>query len=274
MSTARALEADSPGTELIDVGGLRLRVSVHGRGEPLLLLNGIGAAFELLEPFRRALDGFETIAVDAPGAGGSQATRVPWSLRSLARLMTGALDVLGYPRVDLLGVSWGGALAQELARRHPERVRKLVLAATSPGWLSVPGRPRAIWALATPRRYHSASYFDEVAPVLYGGAARTHPGLLREHRHLRFIRPPSWRGYLWQLLATTGWTSLPFLHRIDRPTLVLAADDDPIIPLTNARVMSRLLPRGRLHVVPDGGHLFLVTHASEVAPIVGQFLRA
>ena len=186
--------------------------------------------------------------------------------------MIRALDVLGYRAVDVLGVSWGGALAQEVALRHPRRVRKLVLAATTPGWIGVPGHPRALWALATPRRYYSRSYFEQVAPILYGGAARTNPRLLEEHGHLRFIRPPSVRGYLWQLMAIWGWSSLPWLHLVDRPTLVLSADDDPIAPLVNAKMIASRLPGARLHVVAGGGHLFIMTHVAEIAPLVERFL--
>jgi poly(3-hydroxyalkanoate) depolymerase len=261
-------------TELVDVGGRRLRVSIAGRGRPLLLLNGIGAALELLEPLRRGLHDVETIAIDLPGSGGSGATFLPVRLAGLARVVRRALDALGYREVDVLGVSWGGALAQELAYRHGDRVRRLVLAATMPGWLGVPGRPSALWVLATPRRYYSRAYFERVAPTLYGGAARDAPHLLRSQEHLRFLRPPSVRGYLWQLFATWGWTSVPWLHRVDRPTLVLAADDDPIVPLANARMLRRLLPDARLHVVERGGHLFLVTHVAEVAPVIDAFLKA
>jgi poly(3-hydroxyalkanoate) depolymerase len=261
-------------TELIEVDGHRLRVSIEGRGRPLLLLNGIGASLELLEPFRRELRESETIAIDAPGTGGSDALAFPLRLRGIARLISRSLDLLGYREVDVLGVSWGGALAQELARRHPERVRRLVLAATSPGWIGVPPSLTALSVLATPRRYYSLSYFEKVAPALYGGAVRENPELLREHGHLRFIRPPSMRGYFWQLFATYGWTSLPWLHRIDRPTLVLAADDDPIAPVANARLIARLIPGARLRVIPNGGHLFLLTHARELAPVVEDFLAS
>jgi poly(3-hydroxyalkanoate) depolymerase len=269
---AAARKAASASTEFLEVGGIRLRVSVAGRGRPLLLLNGIGAAFELLEPFRRALQDTESIALDMPGTGGSEAMLLPRRLCAFADVAGSALDLLGYDVVDVLGVSWGGVLAQEFARRHPKRVRKLVLAATTHGALGVPGHWRALWALMTPRRYYSPSYFEEVAPILYGGAARTNPRLLREHGHLRFIRPPNARGYFYQLFAISGWTSLPWLHRVEQPALVLAADDDPIVPLVNAQMLARRLPNGRLHVVTDGGHLFLLTHAAEVAPVVESFL--
>jgi len=259
-------------TEHISVDGIRLRVSIEGRGRPLLLLNGIGAAFELMTPFRRALRAVETIAIDMPGTGGSQSLRLPRRLSAYADLADHALDLLGYPEIDVLGVSWGGALAQEFARRHLARVRRLVLMATSPGWMSVPGTPQAMWALMTPRRYYSPTYFEKVAPYLYGGLARTNPALLRQQEHLRFIRPPSIRGYFHQMFALWGWSSLPWLASIDRPALVVAADDDPIVPLANARLIARFLPKARLHVVPDGGHLFLVTHADVVAPVVERFL--
>jgi poly(3-hydroxyalkanoate) depolymerase len=258
--------------EHVTVSGTRLRISIQGTGRPLLLFNGIGASLELLQPFRAALRATETIAVDMPGSGGSAMTALPLRFPGLADLADALLGVLGYERVDVLGVSWGGGLAQEFARRHPRRVRCLVLAATSTGVVSVPGEPAALWVLCTPRRYSSPAYFESVAPVLYGGAFRENPRLLRQQGHLRFIHPPSLRGYLWQLAAGWGWTSVFWLHKVRSPTLVLAADDDPIIPLVNARVLARALPHARLRVIPGGGHLFLITHATEVAPIIEDFL--
>jgi len=260
--------------EFVEVDGLRLRVSIRGRGRPLLLLNGIGASLELFDPLRARLEGVESIAVDLPGTGGSATTVLPLRLGGIARLLARLLDVLGFPAVDVLGISWGGTLAQELARRHGERVRKLVLVATSSGLVSLPGRPSALWVLATPRRYYSPSYFERVAPVLYGGAVRDNPRLLREQGHLRFIRPPSVRGYLWQIAAVAGWTSILWLHRLRMPALVMAADDDPIIPLANARLLASRLPAATLDVVPRGGHLFLLTHADTVAPRIAEFLLA
>lgn len=259
--------------ELLEIDGVRLRVSVRGRGAPLLLVNGVGAALELLDPFRAALTEVESIAVDVPGTGGSETTALPLRLPGYARILARTLDALGFPRVSVLGVSWGGALAQELAHRHGERVDRLILAATSPGWIGVPGKPSALAVLATPRRYTSPSYFERVAPALYGGAVRRNPRLLREQGHLRFIRPPTLRGYLWQLFAVWGWTSLPWLHRLRQPTLILAADDDPIIPLANARLLAWRIPGSRLEVVHEGGHLFLVTHAAAIAALVEEFLK-
>ena len=90
-------------------------------------------------------------------------------------------------------------------------------------------------------------------------------------RYARLFRAPGLRGYYWQLLAASGWTSIHWLHRIRQPTLILAGDDDPIIPLTNARLMARLVPDATLNVVKDG-HLLLLTAAEQVTPVVHRFL--
>jgi pimeloyl-ACP methyl ester carboxylesterase len=79
------------------------------------------------------------------------------------------------------------------------------------------------------------------------------------------------RGYYYQLAATTGWTSLPLLPLVRQPVLVLGGDDDPIVPLVNARVLARLIPRARLHVY-HGGHLGILTESDELAPVLEQFL--
>jgi pimeloyl-ACP methyl ester carboxylesterase len=79
------------------------------------------------------------------------------------------------------------------------------------------------------------------------------------------------RGYYYQLASSTGWSSLPFLRLIRQPTLVLAGDDDPIIPVANARIMGRLLPDAEVHVY-RGGHLALLTEAEDLAPVIERFL--
>ncbi len=258
----------------VSIGNQRLRVMVEnpGAGRPLLLINGIGATGDLFEPLRVFLGDRETIAFDAPGVGGSPAPIYPPTMRGIARLVAGLIHELGHDQVDVLGLSWGGALAQELARRHPDRVRRLILSATMPGWTSLPGRPAAMSILMSPARYYSTDYLRRVAPTLYGGIIRDHPRLLAEHAKLREARPPTTVGYIWQLSALRRWTSLPWLHRLRQRTLVLAGDDDPIIPLPNSRIIAHRIPGGRLHVVEGGGHLFLFTRAEEMAGVITDFL--
>ena len=242
-----------------------------------MLIMGIGGNIEMWRPFERALDGsgIQTITFDAPGVGASTNWRRPRRMGALARTVDRLVGALGYEAVDVLGVSFGGALAQQLVRQSPDRVRRLVLAATAPGMPGiggVPGRPSAMLTLATPLRYYSPAYFRRVAPTLYGGRIRREPELVAEQAHARMTRPPSLRGYLAQLYAMGGWTNLPWLPFIHHPTLVMAGDDDPIIPLVNGRILARLMPLARLEVITGGGHLFLLEEAERSAALVREFL--
>jgi poly(3-hydroxyalkanoate) depolymerase len=249
-----------------------LRVGVR-RGEkarlPLLLFNGIGANIELVEPFLDALDGIEAVIFDMPGVGGSPAPALPYRPWMLARLSARLLDQLGHERVDVLGVSWGGALAQQFAFQQAKRCRRLVLAATSPGHLMVPGKLTVLLKMATPRRYKDPDYMNQIAGEIYGGALRGSPELARNH--LRHVRWSSDYGYYLQLVAGFGWSSLPWLHLLVQPTLVMAGTDDPLVPVANGRMLARLIPHARL-VTIDDGHLFLVTSAGKSAKIISEFL--
>jgi poly(3-hydroxyalkanoate) depolymerase len=265
-------------TRSIVVGRQRLRVDVRPgaasgapRGVPLLLINGIGASLELLQPFVDELPPpLEVIRFDPPGVGGSPLPALPYRFGSLCRLIARMLTALGYDRADVLGISWGGGVAQHFAAFQRDRCRRLVLVSTATGALMVPARPTVLARMVTPRRYLDAGYLQSVAALLYGGSARTHPDLVREYMHAE-SRVGSAQGYLYQLAAGTGWTSLPFLPLIRQPTLILSGDDDPLIPLANARVLHALIPHSRLHVF-SGGHLGLVTEAAELAPAVSRFL--
>ncbi|QBR02307.1 poly(3-hydroxyalkanoate) depolymerase [Paraburkholderia pallida] len=259
--------------QTLDLDGQLLRVGVRrGRddGVPLLLFNGIGANLELVEPFVAALEDVTVIVFDVPGVGGSPAPLIPYRFSTLAVLSEKLLTRLGYAGpVDVLGVSWGGALAQQFAHLYPRRCRKLILAATSPGVIMVPARLSVLAKLVGPRRYTDPAYLKEVGAEIYGGAYRRDATLLDEHS--RHIQAPRGRGYLYQLLAASGWTSLPWLGALRQPTLVMHGNDDPIVPLTNAKILAARIPKATLHVIDDG-HLFLITRAREVAPLVKRFL--
>ena len=257
---------------LRDVGGQTLRVGVRqGRQArpPLLLFNGIGANIELVEPFLDVLDGPEAIIFDVPGVGGSPAPILPYRPSTLARLSARLLDQLGHEQVDVLGVSWGGALAQQFAFQQSTRCRRLVLAATSPGHLMVPGKLTVLLKMATPRRYKDPDYMRRVAGDIYGGALRGSADLVQQH--LRHVRWSSDYGYYLQLIAGLGWSSLPWLRLLPQPTLVMAGTDDPIVPVANGRILASLIPDARLATINDG-HLFLVTSATESAALISQFL--
>ena len=256
------------------VGPQPMRVAIRpgaGGSPPLLLCNGIGAPLEAVEPFTAALDpAVEVVRFDVPGVGGSPVRRLPYTFPGLARLAGRMLSQLGYDRFDVLGFSWGGGVAQQLAFQNPRRCRRLVLVSTATGSLMVPAAPRVLLRMSTARRHRDPAHARRIAGDIYGGALRNQPELAEELSRV-YARPVSPRGYLYQLAAGLGWTSLPFLPLIRQRTLILSGDDDPLIPLANARLLNALIPRSRLHVY-HGGHLGLVTEAAELAPVVSRFL--
>ena len=263
-------------TRTLALPGRVLRVAVrsgNSRRPPLLLCNGIGARLELLQPFVDALDRQRTvIRFDLPGVGGSPPPVVPYHLWTSAPLLTDLLDQLGYEQADVLGISWGGGLAQQFALRYPARVRRLVLVATGTGALMIPGHPRVLRHMLTPRRHRDPEYATSIAGEIYGGSVRTDPSHAGGLLHEAPVPGPG-RGYYYQLLAAAGWTSLPLLPRLRPPTLILAGDDDPLTPVANARIMHRLIPHSELHIY-HGGHLDLITHPKPMASIVEAFLNA
>ncbi len=270
-------ETSRPQTETrtITVKGQRLRVAIRkgdGTRTPLLLLNGIGVNFEVLQPFVDALDpAIEVIRFDVPGTGGSPAPLVPFRFSALARLVTKMLDKLGYQQVDVLGVSWGGALAQQFAFQYPVRCRRLILVSTGTGALMVPGRPSALAKIATSRRYQDPIYMEQIAGEIYGGKVSTQPELAHEFAQTTHFG--SALGYFYQMLGAVGWTSIFWLRKLRQPTLILHGDDDPLVPLVNAKIMHRLIPHSKLYIFHDG-HLGLGTSARELAQVVDQFLTA
>ena len=263
--------------QIVTVRGRRLRVQVRRpqavSGPPLLVINGIGAALDLLDPFVDALPADrEVVRFDPPGVGGSPDVLLPYHLTTFAPIVGDLIAELGYGRVDVLGYSWGGALAQQLAVVRAAQVRRLVLVATTTGALAVPAGPRVLCRFLNPRWMRNPAAALAAASEFYGGTVRTHPE--RAAATLAGIAHSlhrSRRGYAQQLAAIVGWTSLPVLRLIRARTLVVAGDDDPIIPALNATILSRGIPDARVHRHP-GGHLAIVTEAPELAAVTAEFL--
>ena len=258
--------------EMVWVGKQLLRVGRtrgDGRHPPLLMFNGIGGNIEMLAPLALALSEREVITFDIPGVGHSLMPRRPYRLRDIANLASRLLDQLGHPAVDVLGVSWGGAVAQQFARTAPQRCRRLVLCATGTGVFMVPGRPGVLWKMATPRRYVSPRYARAIAGDIYGGDFRRDPDAAGDH--FKHVKWQSSLGYYLQLAAVAGWTSIHWLHRIAQPTIVMAGADDPLIPLVNAKLMQRLILNSELAVF-DCGHLFLLTRTEASSTAIRAFL--
>ena len=254
--------------------GLDIRFAVRAGDSnepPLLIFNGIGQNIEVLRPLIRALPDRRIITYDVPGTGSSDTPLLPWRFSEHARLAMNLLQSLNVNEASILGISWGGSLAQQFARRYPTHTTRLILAATGPGQIMVPGRISAYFRMANLRRFWDPGYLDSVSEHIYGGSVREDASHLEGHG--RRSRAPSRRGYFYQALALVGWSSLPWLRKLQQPTLVIHGDADPLIPELNARLMTALLPNARLEVI-DCGHLFLLTRLEKIVPLIDGFLRS
>lgn len=236
----------------------------------ILVLNGIGTRAEVLDRFVAALDpAAEVIRIDPPGIGGSPPARVPYLLPQLAWLFEGAVRSLGRERIDVVGYSWGGLVAQQLALQSRVRIDRLVLLASNTGVSSIPGNPHAMALLLNPAVAvrAGASQIGEVC----GGLARTRPEAV-----MAVLAPDlsaAGAGYGAQAAAAMSWTTLPGLWAISQPTLVISGDDDPLIPVANARILAALIPKSTLHVYA-GGHFDPLLEPADVGARISSFLRA
>jgi len=258
----------------VQVGGLRLHVREAGSGPPLVLVNGIGAHAEMWRPLETALHDVRLVSFDAPGTGQSATPLVPRTMGALARLVELLLDRLGLEHADVLGYSWGGALAQELALRSPARVRRLVLSATFPGWGGLPGAAEPLLAMMTPLRYWSRTYYEQTAGLIGGGRARTDRDHVARMWMERRAHAPSLLGYGQQLWALCSWSSLRRLERVEAPTLVITGDDDPLVPVANAFLMAARIPNARVVICPGEGHFQLLDADSDAVRAVRDFIHA
>ena len=255
--------------ETVDGRVLRVavwRASAPTHNRPILFFNGIGANIEAMAPMAELLDDRDFITFDMPGIGGSPDPVVPYNAILMSRIAALLLDRFEMSVVDVMGVSWGGAMAQQFALQNPARINKLILCATSAGMVMVPGNPAALVKMADPRRYIDPDFMAKHFKTLYGGMVGN------KSEHISRITPPSKTGYFYQLMAMMGWTSAPFLPFLKTETLIMMGDDDQIVPLANGKFLNFLIPNSELFVVKNGGHLFLVSHVEESITAIRAFL--
>jgi poly(3-hydroxyoctanoate) depolymerase len=250
----------------LSVQGLRTRVDVQGDGPALLLVNGIWGELAAWRPVLPYVTGFRTIAFDAPGIGDTEIPPYPMSLPALGRFTMGVLDAVGVDRANILGMSFGGLVAQQMATIAPNRVDRLVLVSTMSGLLHLPGQPAALLRLLNPL---PTDRTGAAAGRTFGGRIRRDPALLGR---LHLAPPRTVEAYWHRLSGLTGWWGAPWSVR--QPTLVLTGDDDPIVPPANSRILASLIPGARLEVIAGGGHLMLFDSPALVGPCVAEFLAA
>jgi poly(3-hydroxyoctanoate) depolymerase len=254
--------------------GHKIHVTECGSGDPLLLITGLGGHVKMWDPLLHHFDSHRIIAFDPPGAGDSSVPMMPVPVARLSELCAAVLTDRGVEWADVIGYSYGGAIAQQFAHDFPARIRRLVLAATTCGVGGTPGDPWAMTVLATPVRYYSKAYFERTAAQTFGGRTGRNARVRQQIMESRHRHPPSMLGYAMQIAGAIGWSSLSFLHEIPHETLVVSGDDDPLVPVANAEQLTALIPRARMEIIENAGHLFLWDDAERQGIHINEFLYA
>jgi len=258
------------------VSDIRTYYEILGEGKPLLLIMGLGGHildWGWILP-KKLAEGRQAIAFDNRGSGRSDQPAGPYTTAQMANDTIGLLDALGVERADVFGVSMGGMIAQEIAVRHPERVDRLILGATSAGGdaqvLALP----EVQAYLEPRldlTLHEALWWSAPAgfPEEFIDA---HPDVVERKIQANMAYPSQLFAYQAQLAAYRAFDIVDRISEICALTLVLTGDSDILVPPENGRILAESIPGAELHVIEGAGHLFWISHPNETFSTLVEFL--
>lgn len=247
----------------------------RGDGEPLVLIPGFASGAWSWDKQADALSGkFRVITFDPRGVAGSTVSdNAEVSIQSIADDVVMLMDALGIGAAHVLGISFGGFVAQELAIKYPERLKKLVLACTSfggpnhvPAVMDIYAAFVSMEGLNSPdriRKYLSVSFADD-----------TDPDIVEKFCKLREQNPIPEKVYAAQLRSAMSFNAEQRVPAISAETLVITGDRDLIVPMKNSLNLVEAIPNAHLAVIPYAGHMAFVERADEFNRIIEDFLQA
>ncbi len=263
----------------LKVGDLDLHYDVHGSGEPLLMIMGLGASSAVWGPelIQKLAKSFRTITFDNRGTGQSDKPDAPYSIEMFADDAAGLLTGLSIPRAHIFGVSMGGMISQEFALRHPNRTATLTLGCTTAGGAhSVPPPPESLKVLTAPREGVAPEEIIRRGwPLAYtSGYIRAHKAELEAGipRLLEHPTPPfAFKRQLEGTYTLKTWDRLP---GIKAPTLVITGAEDVLIPARNSELLAERIPGAKLHLIPNAGHGFTTEAMDEFLDVFVPFVKS
>ena len=247
----------------VDIDGIKIRCTVAGVGEQILLLHGWGGS---LESMRVVFDDFArhyaVCALDLPGHGESGLPPIAWGVSDYSEMVLRLMDVLGFQCPHIIAHSFGAWVTLRLAMAHPERVGKLILANSS--------------GVKSPR---TLRYYMRVLVARIGKYLARHCGRWGEAaRHLLY-RAVASRDYAAAGPLRDTFVKIvheditPLLSYVKSPTLLIWGADDKDTPVSSARVMERLIPNAKLVILRNAGHFSYLDQYGQFRLIVSRFLR-
>ncbi|MGI8461609.1 MAG: alpha/beta fold hydrolase [Solirubrobacterales bacterium] len=256
--------------EVVHTNGLEIAYERIGEGPPLVFVHGAAADGRMWQPQLAALaDEFTVVAWDEPGAGRSSDVPSHFGLADYASCLAGLIESLELGAVHLAGLSWGGTVAQELYRYHPELVATLILLDTYAGWKGSLPEEEVRNRVAGARQMLAAraDEFDPTLPGLFAGDPPAEFVPLLEEMAAD-IRPESLRTELFVMAEVDQRDQLP---RIAVPVLLIWGELDERSPLSVARQFEQMIPDSKLVVIPGAGHVSNLEQPEQINEAVREF---
>jgi pimeloyl-ACP methyl ester carboxylesterase len=245
----------------------------HGSGEPLLLIMGLGYTLDMWHRTApRLAERYRVIRFDNRGVGRSDVATGPYSPALLAEDALAVLDAANISRAHVFGISMGGFIAQELALRHPERLRSLILGCTHHGGphAVMPG-PAVLSMFGVRATLPKEAAVRLMVPYLYD--ASTPAERIEEDLVIRLEHFPTAEGYLAQLQGVLGFESRTRLGQLRMPTLIVHGEHDGVVPAANAHLLVDAIPGARLAMLENASHIFFTDQPDRTHQAVSEFLQ-
>jgi len=261
------------------VGDINIYYETHGKGEPLVLIYGYaghsGLWFRQISALSKK---YQVIAFDNRGVGRSEKPDAPYTMAMMAGDVAGLLDVIGVDTAHIFGISMGGMIAQHFALSHPQRVISLILGCTTCGGVhSILAKPEALAAFFDFERMKKMTLEEvvrQLIPFLFSQEfIEKNPDIVEERVAKSLEYPTPMHGVTRQAGAIMGQNTYELLPEIKLPTLVIAGDNDRLIPVENSRLLASRIPKAELVIIKGAGHEFFIEDAEEANKIVLGFLE-
>jgi len=258
----------------ISSDGARIHYEVHGSGDPVLLIMGLGSnAYGWHRTIPWLAERYQAIAFDNRGVGRSDVPAGPYTITQMAADAEAVLDANGHDTAHVVGASLGGMIAQRFALAYPDRLRSLILICTTPGGANAVTASREVMTAMVQGGDDPRKVYRRNAWFLYGDDTRTnHPARIEEDLEYRQKIPTTPAGYLGQLTAAMGHDTWDGLPSIAVPTLVVHGDADLLVPTANGPLLAGRIPGARLVMVPGAGHMLQADGGDLVRESVLDFL--
>jgi 3-oxoadipate enol-lactonase len=260
------------------VGDINIYYEIHGKGEPLVLIYGYtgdsGLWFRQIPALSKK---YRVIAFDNRGVGRTDKPDIPYTMLMMAGDISGLLDAIGIDAAHVFGISMGGMIAQHFALNYPQKTTSLILGCTFCGGVhTIQPQPESLAILFDFERMKKMTLEEVVRqfiPFLFSQEfIEKNPDIVEERVAISLEYPTPMHGVTRQAGAILGHDTYELLPRIKSPTLVIAGDNDRLIPVENSRILASKIPKAELVIIKGAGHEFFIEAAEEANKIVLGFL--